>query len=88
MSVTLSLLCFCFASRKSSLQCQGLLDDKAAGACFVAVNNLALASKLGMKRPNKAAECYDLTESQYLHQTCKSFRVADGRLTCNEAHLA
>ncbi|KAK4815546.1 hypothetical protein QYF61_003638 [Mycteria americana] len=46
----------------------GLLDDKAAGVSFVAVKNLALASKLGMKRPDKAAECYDLTKSQYLHE--------------------
>lgn len=39
-----------------SLQWRGLLDNKAAGVFLVASNNLASAPKLGMKRPNKAAE--------------------------------
>ena len=72
MNVSLPVLHFCYGSRKGrmerSVQWQGLLDDKVARVSFVAVNNLAFASKLGMERPNKAAECYDLTKSQYLHE--------------------
>lgn len=56
------------AESRGPLKWQGLLHDKAAGVSFVAVNNPALASKLGMKRTNEAAECYALTESQYLHE--------------------